>query len=43
MRKLMIAAAAAVMALLGCQKNPEAPVSSLTFTSKRPTIETRTG
>ena len=43
MRKLLIAAAAAVMALLGCQKNPEAPVSSLTFTSKRPTIETRTG
>ena len=43
MRKLLIAAAAAVMALLGCQKNPEAPVSSLTFTSKRPTMETRTG
>ena len=43
MRKLLIAAAAAVLALLGCQKNPEAPVSSLTFTSKRPTIETRTG
>ena len=43
MRKLLIAAAAAVLALLGCQKNPEAPVTSLTFTSERPTMETRTG
>ncbi len=45
MRKLWIAAAAAVLALssMGCKKTPETPVTSLTFTAGRPAVETRTG
>ena len=45
MRKLWIAAAAAVLALssVGCKKTPETPVTSLTFTAGRPAVETRTG
>ena len=44
MTKHLISTAAAVMALLmGCQKGPEAPLTSLTFTSERPSVETRTG
>ena len=44
MRKFWIATAAAVLALslAGCKKTPEAPVTSLTFTSERP-AGTRTG
>ena len=44
MKKLWIAAATAVLALApGCQKSPETPVTSLTFTAERPTVVTRTG
>ena len=45
MRKFWIATAAAVLALslVGCKKAPEAPVTSLTFTSERPAAATRTG
>ena len=45
MRKLWIAAAAAVLALssMGCKKTSETPVTSLTFTAGRPAVETRTG
>ena len=45
MRKLWIAAAAAVLALFstGCRKTPETTVTSLTFTAERPTADTRTG
>ena len=45
MRKLWIATAAAVLALAlaGCKKAPEAPVTSLSFTSERPDAATRTG
>ena len=44
MKKLWIAAATAVLALApGCQKSPETPVTSLTFTAGRPADGTRTG
>lgn len=42
MKKSWIAAAAAVLAVLGCQKGPET-LSSLEFTSERPSGDTRTG
>ena len=41
MRKTFFAALAAALAVLGCQKGPQAPVDHLDFTSESP--ETRTG
>ena len=42
MRKWIITAAAAALAVLGCQKNPEIQ-QGVEFTSERPALETRTG
>ena len=43
MKKILLSAAVAALALCGCQKGPEAPTDGFVFSSERPVAETRTG